>query len=82
VISIEIQKKLLDLLHDPLTQINNVTSQLGSDLFTSVYLDFSTNFSIDDLLEKNLLEALTQGFTFKAKCKVPEALVMKGREIL
>lgn len=81
VISVEILQGLLALFEEPLNKARGVEQQLAMDLYTSIVIDLATNFSIDDLLQKNLIEALCQGFKLKAQCSIPEALLLKWREI-
>jgi len=70
----------MSLFEGPTTQFDKIDSLFEDSFYIYSNIHFETNFSIDDLLEKdNLVETLLKGFSLSISGEAPNCVMKKYR---
>ena len=83
VLHVELKEPLLQLLAEPLAKFDSTNALFDESFYFYLKGSFSTNFSIDDLLDgSNLIETLLKGFYLHISGEAPNCVIKKYRELL
>lgn len=71
------------LFEGPTSQFDTIDSLFDEKFYIYAKIIFETNFSIDDLLEKdNIVETVLKGFSFSINGEAPNCVMKKYRELV
>lgn len=83
VFHIELKEPLMEIVSGPTEQFDAIDSLFDENFYIFLKICFETNFSINDLLEKdNIIETLLKGFDLNISGEAPNSVMKKYRQLV